>query len=209
MRLLEIAVLAAALWAVGGLVFLHRKAKGYGQRQLHSKPAGTASQGIWYAFTKGMSPWAKESVRENMASYGAGMAFHGGVFAALALLVASLLGVGMPYALLLALRGVLIVGLLGALALLGKRLALPWMRGLSCPDDYVSNLLSGGFILLALLSSFFPALRTAWLVETTVLLLYVPLGKIRHCFFFFTTRRHLGAFFGHRGVFPPTGGLHG
>jgi hypothetical protein len=35
------------------------------------------------------------------------------------------------------------------------------------------------------------------------LFLYVPLGKIRHCFFFFAARCHMGAHFGRRGTFPP------
>jgi hypothetical protein len=36
-----------------------------------------------------------------------------------------------------------------------------------------------------------------------VLLLYVPLGKIRHCLFFFATRYHTGIYFGRRGTLPP------
>ena len=44
-----------------------------------------------------------------------------------------------------------------------------------------------------------------WLAEAVLLLVYAPLGKIRHCLFFFTTRYQLGAFFGRRGTFPPAG----
>jgi hypothetical protein len=93
-------------------------------------------------------------------------------------------------------------------ALLAKRILNRELRGLSCPDDYVSNLLSTGFALLAFLASFGPQLTGLWLAEAVLLLVYAPMGKIRHCVFFFSTRYHLGAFFGRRGTFPPGGGSH-
>ena len=35
-----------------------------------------------------------------------------------------------------------------------------------------------------------------------LLLAYAPLGKIRHCLFFFIARGHLGRHYGRRGTFP-------
>jgi hypothetical protein len=46
------------------------------------------------------------------------------------------------------------------------------------------------------------------MTEAVLLLVYAPLGKIRHCLFFFSTRSQLGAFFGRRGTYPPGGSTH-
>ena len=45
-------------------------------------------------------------------------------------------------------------------------------------------------------------------VFPVLLLAYAPLGKIRHCLFFFTTRSAFGTFFGRRGTYPPGGSAH-
>jgi hypothetical protein len=198
-----ILVLLAAAWAILALAFLHLKAKGYGKRTLFSKPSGDPAQGVLYAFTKGMAPWAKESVRMNLPSYMAGVAFHAGVFTAFGLLLAAIIGLTLPAFLVLMARVLTLGGAIGGFSLLGKRILKPQLRGLSCPDDFVSNLLSSLFVALAFAHTFSPSLERLWMGEAVLLLLYAPLGKIRHCLFFFTTRYHLGAFFGRRGTFPP------
>lgn len=194
---LSLGVMAAAAWALLGLLFLRTQMKAYGQRRLHSAPAGDPKAGVRYAFTKAMNPMAKESVRENLPSYAAGMAYHGGLSAALALLVMALLGGSLPAPLIWPSRALLVIGVGGGLALLLKRALKAELRGLSHPDDYVSNLLTTAFVALALVGS-----TRLWLLSAILLLLYLPLGKIRHCFFFFSTRAAFGAFFGRRGVFP-------
>jgi len=209
MATLHLGVLLALAWAAGAMAFLYLKAKAYGKRRLYSKPAGDPGQGAVYAFTKGMAPWAKESVMMNLPSYAAGMAFHAGVFTALGLLLAALLGVKLPSVPLTAARLLTLAGGFAGLSLLLKRCVNPQLRGLSCPDDFVSNLLSSVFALLAFLCTFGPAAEPLWMIEAILLLVYAPLGKIRHCLFFFTTRYHLGAFFGRRGTFPPGGSFHG
>ena len=208
MAILHLGVLLAAVWAVAAMIFLHRKVKAYGKRTLFSKPAGDAGQGIRYAFIQGMAPWAKESVMMNLASYGAGMAFHAGVFTGFALLVAALLGLALPGFVLVPARVLTLAGAAGGFGLFAKRLAHPHLRGLSSPDDYVSNLLSGLFALLAFGWTCSASFGTAWLLEAVLLLVYAPLGKIRHCLFFFSTRSQLGAFFGRRGTYPPGGSTH-
>lgn len=208
MTILHLGLLLAGLWAAGALLLQHQQAKAFGPRTLFSKPAGKAGDGVLYAFTKGMSPWAKESVRMNLPAYAAGMAFHAGVFTAFALLVAAVARVELPALVRVPVQVLLAVGALGGVALLVKRSIKPQLRGLSTPDDFVSNLLSSCFVLLALVSTFAPGAVPVWEIEALLLLVYVPLGKIRHCFFFFTTRYHLGAFFGRRGSFPPSGSHH-
>jgi hypothetical protein len=205
MDALHLAVLLSAAWAILALSFLYVSAKVYGKRHLHAKAAGDPSKGVFYAFTKGMAPWAKESVRRNPASYAAGMAFHAGVITAFAQLVCTLGGWEMS---LLPVRLLLGISALGGLGLFVKRLVKASLRGFSTPDDFIANLLTTSFVLLALLASFRPALENVWMAESFLLLVYLPLGKIRHCLFFFTTRYHLGAFFGRRGTFPPGRDLH-
>ena len=189
--LLVIGVLASAAWAAAGLALLHAEARAYGQRALHAAPAGDPAAGVRYAFTGAMSPTAKESVREHLPSYLAGLAYHAGIFTALGLLAITLAEVSLPGPLRLLVQALL------------KRALKPELRGLSTPDDVLSNLLATAFVALAI---FGPS--TPWLLSAMLLLLYVPLGKLRHSLFFFVARRHLGAFFGRRGVFPP-GGAHG
>ena len=200
---MKILVLLAGVWAILALVILHRNVKGYGKRTLHSSPAGDPAKGVLYAFTKGMAPWAKESVMMNLPSYMAGMAFHTGVFTAFGLLLAAIVGLELPAFLVFLARVLTAAGVIGGFSLFGKRLLKPQLRGLSCPDDFVANLLSSLFITLAFARTFSPFLEGIWMSEAILLLIYAPLGKIRHCFFFFTTRYHLGAFFGRRGTFPP------
>jgi hypothetical protein len=205
MEFLHLGVLLSMTWAALALVFLHVGAKAYGKRTLFSKPAGDPAKGAAYAFTVGMLPWAKESVRTNLLSYGAGMVFHAGVFTAFAQLLCILLGWELPAILVRTLGG---AGAACGIALFVKRLANPALRGLSTPDDFISNLLTTLFVLLAFMATFNPAMGSMWLAEAILLLVYAPLGKIRHCLFFFTTRYHLGAFFGRRGTYPPGGDLH-
>ena len=144
----------------------------------------------------------------NLPAYGAGMAFHAGVLTGLGLLLAAVLGRGLPGFLLWPARLLTLAGGAGGLGLLLKRSLQPQLRGMSCPDDYVSNALSSLFALLAFAATFSAAAAGLWMAEGILLLVYAPLGKIRHCLFFFTTRYHLGAFFGRRGTFPPGGSFH-
>ncbi len=206
---LRLAVLLAAAWAGAALLFLARRARAFGPRRLYAKPAGDPAAGIRYAFTKGMAPWAKESVMMNLPSYTAGMVFHAGVFTGLALLLPALAGSGpLPAPVRAAAGALALAGAAGGLALLLKRSLKPHLLGISAPDDFVANLLCTLFALLAAAQLAWPGLQRAWLAEAVLLLVYVPLGKIRHCFFFFPTRSHFGAFFGRRGTFPPGGGSH-
>ncbi len=199
MATLHVVVLLAAAWCAVALAVAFGRARAFGTRRLFAPPSGDAQAGVRYAFTKGMAPQAKESVRMNPVSYLAGMLYHTGVFAAFALLVMHLAGGGGSRVLAVLALG----GSLGGCALLFKRALKPHLRGLSCVDDYLSNGLATAFAALAGLAVFVPGLTLPWLLETTALLIYVPLGKIRHCVFFFSTRYHSGAFFGRRGVFPP------
>lgn len=205
---LHLAVLAAAAWAAGGLAFAWLRAKSYGRRVLLAPAAGDPTAGVRYAFTAAMLPQAKESVRMHLPSYAAGIIFHIGTFAALGLLVAKLAGLALPGLLAHLAAGTTLAGAAAGLALLAKRLLTQHLRRLSTADDYLANTLTTLFAALAGAATLHPPLTPAWLVAAVLLLLFAPLGKIRHCVFFFSSRASFGAFFGYRGTFPSprTGG---
>ncbi|HNX49338.1 MAG TPA: hypothetical protein PLS53_07060 [Thermoanaerobaculaceae bacterium] len=202
---LHVAVLAAAAWAVGALAFAWLRTRGFGGRVLFARAAGDPAAGVRYSFTTAMLPQAKESVMMHLPSYAAGMIFHLGTFVAFALLAVTLARIQLPLPVAWIARVVTLAGSFGGLALLAKRALTPHLRGLSSPDDFVANLLTTTFAALAGAASLCPPIETPWLVVAAVLLVYVPIGKIRHCFFFFSSRAYLGAFFGYRGTFPSPG----
>lgn len=190
MGLLAALVLAGCALALGIQL---RAARRLGRRPLHAPAAGSPAAGVRYAFTGAMLPQAKESVRRAPLSYAAGMTFHAGVAAA-------------ALRFLLPWKSLAILALAGAaagLALLAKRILLPHLRGLSGADDFTANALATGFAALGGLAAFLPAASRILPWWALALVAYVPMGKLRHCVFFFLSRYHLGAFFGRRGTFPP------
>jgi hypothetical protein len=192
------------VWALALLGALHRRAKGYGRRQLFARAAGDPRRGVAYAFGKGMSPAVKESAREHLPTWFAGVGYHLGIFAGFGYVALLLAGVELHGVLRLGFQVPLLAGALCGTGLLAKRAFTPRLRRLSCPDDLLSNLLTTVFVALACARTISLRLDAVFLVETMLLLLWVPLGKIRHCLFFFTTRYHMATHFGRRGTFPPS-----
>lgn len=151
-----------------------------------------------YAFTFGMAPWAKESTRRHMIVYLRGVAFHAGIFAGLAALLISLGWPNMPLPirwLFAALTGFgAICGALGEIA----RWAEHNLRALSTPDDHAAVVLVTLFQAAACLALIGAASPPAMYVAAAIMLVYAPLGKIRHCIYFFFSRRFFGLFIGRR-----------
>jgi hypothetical protein len=94
------------------------------------------------------------------------------------------------------------LGAIGGASLLVRRASGPMLRPISIPDDYLANLLTTAFIALAGLRLLAGSLERALLVGAMMLFIYIPLGKIRHCLFFFPARWNLGRHYGRRGTFP-------
>lgn len=201
---LRVCVLAAGAWAIVAMVVLVVRALAYGRPRFYGREAGSAAAGIAYAFGSGMLPSAKESVREHMGAWLVGMGYHIGIFAGIAMVAIAVADLAPEGPLLAILRLPLAAGALCGVILLVRRAVTPMLRHLSSPDDYLSNLLGTGLAALALAATFSAAARPVLLAEASALFLYAPLGKIRHCLFFFTTRCFLGAHYGRRGTFPPT-----
>jgi nitrate reductase gamma subunit len=199
---LAIAVVASALFAAGALLWLVLRTFAFCPTN-----AGRGWKGVGYAFSKGMLPWEKESAGRHRLTLAAGTFYHVGILVALLQLFTLLAGLRSPEILTRSFGILVPVSLVSGVALLVKRAVMPTLRALSSPDDYAANVIVDLFLLL----SFLAILDRAWVnwlaAASIPLFLYLPIGKIRHCVFFFYTRGLFGLFFGRRGVLPhPVGG---
>ncbi len=199
---LRFGVILAALFSLGALAMLVAKTFGFGRLPHQAEPRQSAVKGIVYAFGQGMLPWEKESAGGHPVTFFMGVFYHLGIFASLFYVLTLALGVSLPPLLLTLFRPLFLAATLSGIGLLIKRFSFPFLRALSCPDDYGANLLVDLFLILALLSAASSGWHPVLLAFSIVLFIYLPLGKIRHCFFFFYTRILFGIFFGRRGVFP-------
>lgn len=196
------ALLLAALVVAAASLVRARIGIGSTRRAPFAHRRGSPAAGVRYAFTTAFLPWAKESASGHLPSYLAGLVYHAGIFGMLASLVLSLAPLhpgrllGGVLALLLA------AALVAGLALLVKRWRDRTLRALSVPDDFVANLLVDAALAGGAAAALTPSALTAFQVAGAALLLYAPLGKLRHMLFLLTSRRLWGASYGWRGVLP-------
>ena len=155
-----------------------------------------------YAFTTGMMPWVKESTRIHMIAYLRGIGFHIGIFTAIGSVILSPLWGFIPAWVRLLLGIVLGIGAILGAAGGVMRIAEHNLRGLSLPDDHFAVWLTTLFIAVAGLGVLNEAFVIPMYIVAAITFTYVPLGKIRHCLYFFFSRTFFGKFFGRRAVFP-------
>src|SRR3990172_4486309 len=167
-----------------------------------SPTKGNISHGIMYAFTTGMMPWVKESTRIHMIAYLRGIGFHIGIFTAIGSVILSPLWGFIPAWVRLLLGIVLGIGAILGAAGGVMRIAEHNLRGLSLPDDHFAVWLTTLFIAVAGLGVLNEAFVIPMYIVAAITFTYVPLGKIRHCLYFFFSRTFFGKFFGRRAVFP-------
>jgi hypothetical protein len=168
----------------------------------NAAPRGRTTPAILYSFTGAMMPWKKESARLHPASYTLGIAYHGGTFLAFLWVALLAFGVGPPGAAVPASAALLTLSALCGVALLVKRMAKPELRYFSAPDDYFSNILVTGFQAMTAASLMRGGAVPVLFLYTGILLLYIPVGKLRHAIYFPLARIYLGVFYGRRGVWP-------
>ncbi|MEZ5195551.1 MAG: hypothetical protein R2764_03905 [Bacteroidales bacterium] len=101
-----------------------------------------------------------------------------------------------------AIIGFLILSGISGLGILVKRISKQQLRALFNPD-YLSNFLVTLFQLVTALTLFQVQYFPLYFIIASILLLYLPLEKLKHTVYFFATRYHLGYFYGWRGVWPP------
>ena len=175
---------------------------GSGIPEDNARAKGKIRPAVVYSFTKGMSPKKKETAFMHLPTYFAGLLFHLGTFLGFALLGLLFWNINLLPAIHYFSAVFLAVTGITGLGILVKRVFNKNMKSLSNPDDYISNLLVSGFHLILALTLIKPELITMLLIYSTILFLYMPLGKLRHMVYFFTSRFHLGVFYGRRGTWP-------
>jgi len=192
---------------VAALAYLLISFIGFAIKELPSRwrknPApflGKEGPAIAYSYTGAMSPAKKESAYLHLPTYTAGMLFHVGLFIAIINLFVTMIEIELPGLVLLILSCVFGVGILCGIGILIKRIFKPVLRSISNPDDYISNILVTGFQLMSLLVINKPDFVNALYIYSAILLVYLPAGKLKHSFFFFTSRIALGKYYGSRGV---------
>jgi hypothetical protein len=196
-------VILSAVLCLSLLIYLIFKSFSFGTPELNAPPSGSQKKGILFAFGRGMMPWEKESAKKHLITYGAGIVYHMGIFAALLYLFLDLFSIKTPFFVINIFMVLMASAVVCGLGLLFKRSVLKYMRAISSPDDFVSNLLVELFLILSLFHAFGFPVRIFWYGAAAFLFLYIPMGKIRHCFFFFYARILFGSFYGRRGVYPP------
>jgi hypothetical protein len=195
-------VIASSAFALIALIIQITRTLSFGRGPYFAKANGNPVRGVVYAFGRGMMPWEKESTGKHLPTFFAGILYHTAIFSAILYLIAVLFEMNIPSAVIPVLRIVLLGGLLCGLTLLFKRLLFPYMRGISCLDDFLANSMVNLFLAASIIVTLAVQLKSLFFIFATILFVYVPMGKIRHCFFFFYSRILFGAYFGRRGVFP-------
>ena len=174
-----------------------------------SVKSGSVAKGVAYANTVAMMPANKESAYMHLPTYAAGIIYHLGTFLSLLLCVLSLfnLNVYYPQWLSLALAACLLVSGVCGTVLLIKRFVNKNLHSLANPDDYLSNFFT---TLLHFATACYLAFAGCccsvpyiYYISATLLLVYMPFGKLRHVVYYFAARYHLGFFYGWRNVWPP------
>jgi nitrate reductase gamma subunit len=176
----------------------------YGKPEEYSQSIGDVGSATFYSLTSAMSPLKKESAYLHLPTYTAGLIYHIGTFLSIILffifLFDSELLVGWIKWITV---GIILCGSLSGVGILIKRIVKKQLLDLSNPDDFISNILVNLFQLSTVLVIINNDLTPIYFVITSILLLYLPLGKLKHTVYFFAARYHLGFFYGWRGVWPP------
>jgi len=200
-QLLSLAVLAVCLLS---LLFHIVRLIRLGNPEDYADPAGSPRAGIKYSFTGAMSPKKKESAFMHLPTYSAGLLYHGGTFLAILIFLLSFFIKDFPDWMRYLSIGILVLSSISGLGILIKRASKSLMRKLSNTDDYLSNLLVDSFQIVTILFLSFGSFNNInYYLVASVLLLYIPLGKLKHMVYFFAARYHLGLFYGIRNTWPP------
>lgn len=169
----------------------------------YARRAGHIGKAVKYSFTGAMSPKVKESAYLHMPTYVAGIIYHLGTFLAIFVFFLVLFNIWLQgWVMWIAVVMLVAAGLCGV-GILIKRITKHELRTLSSPDDYISNILVTVFQLITATAMIDAAFVPAYFILVSLLMLYFPVGKLKHAVYFFAARYHLGYFYGWRGVWPP------
>jgi nitrate reductase gamma subunit len=205
----EIALVIMGLVYTTRIIWLLRF-KPYKERQATTAGEGASTTpGIAYSLANIAMPWAMESTRTNLFFYLQFVLFHIGVTAAI---VQSFI---IPYApgwlegpfLVILLQVFIGLAFIVGVGRMIRRVANPYMRLISTPDDYFSLAL----LIVWFFFAFWAApnnitggegIMLTYFILTAFFLIYVPFSKISHYLYYPFTRFWLGKTMAYRGVFP-------
>ncbi len=200
---LRYGVIISFIISMISLAILIIKTFSFGKSPLYAKPQGDVKRGILYAFGRGMMPWEKESAGKHLLTYLTGILYHMAIFLSILYLFCLLFLFKIPVLFIYLARISALIGFICGFALLLKRFLAPTIRALSCPDDFISNIIVDIFLVLTFVHTLYTDLLPIFLLYALFMFLYIPVGKIRHCVFFFVVRILFGHFYGSRGIVPP------
>ncbi len=188
-------------WAGAALAWQLARAWGGGRRE-YGRSAGSAWQGLIYNFTAAMSPAHKETASRHAGEFALGVVLHLGVVAVAGAALLWLVWTRGGEAAFAVVRPIAGLALLAGLILQIRRALSGTLRAMSTPDDYVAN---AATCLLLAAAALFAGTRghVIFVLGAVLVLLYLPLGKLRHSIFFYAARADLGRRLGRRGVYPP------
>lgn len=209
MSVFQIIAIAAACFCLCGLFLHFIHIVRLGKPNDLSEKSGDTTKGIIYANTTAMLPQNKESAYLHLPGYTAGILFHIGIFTSFLVFLLSFF----PFfnrwievsTLRLIIAAVLAVTCLSGYILLFRRVLSEDLKGLSTPDDFISNALTSTFQLFTILHLIWPTngvVTALYYIACALLFVYMPFGKLRHAVYYFAARYHLGFFYGWRNVWP-------
>ncbi len=188
---------ATCIFKINQVLFRHRNSD-FAQQRGNIVPA------IFYSFSRAMSPLKKETAYLHLPTYSAGIIYHLGTFLSFLWLIFHFFSVQMNEIFTYGSGMFLIISSICGLSIFIKRIIQKKLRNISTPDDYFSNLLVTSFHLISSTTLLFDLSANAVFIHASIIFLYIPLGKLNHMYYFFTSRIHLGILFGRRGTWPKT-----
>ena len=195
--------IVAVVYNIANCLFHVYRILRLGKPKDYSKPIGSPFKGIIYSYTGAMNPAIKESALFHIPTYIGGIFYHLGIFISILIFFLYLFDYSFSGLLIDLLAVFLGISSLSGLLILIKRIKNHNLRSLSNPDDYISNILVTTFLIFTILSFFYENFMPYYYVQVSILLFYIPIGKLKHAFYFFAARYHLGFLYGWRDVWPP------
>jgi len=200
LELARVIAFVSLMFFIGGVIYHYLSTKKLKFPADYARPKGSWKVGVFYSFTIGMLPWKKESTRRHWIAYLRGVMFHIGIFTGLFALIVSPFFKEMDKTFLLAVALLTGLGALMGYAGIVMRLVERNLRSISTPDDYISVSFVSLFLTFLTLAILNEKFLTAMYLTSAVTLIYAPLGKIKHCIYFFFSRFFFGLHLGKRGI---------
>ena len=202
----RIVAAVSIIWAIAAMVLQTLAARGGGRRDYSAK-AGNSLKGIIFNLTWAMLPGHKETISLHPIKFAIGVLMHIGVFLAIARVLLLLIFPRMPLPSPIAFGVILGIAALCGVYLLLRRIFSIELHAMSSPEDYLSILMTIGFLSAAILHGLNIMSTSVFLILAAILFFYMPLGKLKHGWFFFVARMDYGARLGYRGTYPAKSGV--